>query len=169
MMKQHLIPLAVLGLGIATLQAQDFELAPKPREVEPALKFEKITAGFQITMNREKAEGLLKLMKKVDNEKEIGELIKRLGKDDKDLESQAWNLYLFTAVTKEAPAFKKNLEEKMGENGVVIKMYGFDRSKDRPVLKAIGKAVLPKEMQDQAQGVITMINTRALIWRIEGR
>jgi hypothetical protein len=167
-MIRHLALLLLL-VGVAHLQADEIELLPPPRVAEPPLKFEKITGGFQVSMSRTNAERLLDTMKMVKNEEALGDLIKSVGANSTDEYTQALTIYWTHVVTKEMPAFKKALEQKMGPNGVVVKMYGFDRTKERPVLKAIGKAFLPKEVQEQAQGIMAMVNTKALFWRIESR
>lgn len=165
----RLLTLIVLFTSITTLPADEIELLPQPRQVENPLKFEKITGGYQVTLGRRNAERFLDGLKMVKDEAALGDLIKSIGQDSKDEQTQLLVAYWTHVVTKEAPAFKKTLEEKMGTNGVVIKMYGFDRTKERPVLRAIGKAFLPKELQEQAEGIRAMINTKTLYWRIESR
>lgn len=165
----RLLTLLALFTSSALLLSGEIELLPPPREVENPLKFEKITGGYQVTLGKKNAERFLDALKMVKDEAALGDLIKSIGQDSKDEQTQLLVTYWTHVVTKETPAFKKTLEEKMGQKGVVIKMYGFDRTKDRPVLKAIGKAFLPKDVQEQAEGFRAMINTKTLYWRIESR
>jgi hypothetical protein len=157
----------------ATLRGQNIEpeLGPMPREALPSFKVEKITAGYQVTLSRENAELLLSMLKKIKNEDAIGELLRMATKDVTEPENVAKIEYLFLAITKETPAFRKALEEKLKDNekGVVITVYGVVQGKERPVLKSIGKAFLPKDINEKAEGIMTIVRTRAALWRIDSK
>jgi hypothetical protein len=71
----------------------------------------------------------------------------------------------------QAPAIKKSLDEKMGPNGAVIKVLGIEKKRlpERPLLKSVGEAFLPDEWKEVLQTGVTVINTKPLWWRVEGR
>jgi hypothetical protein len=158
--------LAFAGPGVA----QPPELIPPPRLAEPPLRAEEITGGYKLYLTHSAAERVRKALNKIEDEQGLADTLRGVAKDLNDGEVPLQVEILAHAIAREVPAFKKSLAEKMGDEGVTITVYGLPRKvKDRPVLRAIGKAVLPPDLQEQARALLTMAKTTPLYWKIEPR
>ena len=145
------------------------ELGPVPRLAEKGLTVEFVTGGYKMKLSRSAAEGLREALKRIDNEKEIGELLRDTAKDLTNEKVANELQVLALMISRETPKFKKSLDENMGENGVIISVYGLQRGKDRPLLRAFGRAVLPEEIKEQAKLLLAMAQTQGIFWKIEAR
>jgi hypothetical protein len=166
----NLLLLITLLVFAGPAAAQPLEILPPPRPAEPPLRAEEITGGYKLYLTRSAAELLGKALNKIEDEQGLADTLRGVAKDLNEGEVPLQVEILAHAIAREVPAFKKSLAEKMGDQGVTITVYGLPRKvKDRPVLRAIGKAVLPPDLQEQARALLTMAKTTPLYWKIEPR
>ena len=157
-----------LGLSGNRASAQD---APSPVRVET------IPNGYQIFLNKSSADFLSDVLSNAD-EKQLSGLIRDEAKKRKDVDAEtAAKLELVAFIVNgQLPAFKKELKEKCGPNGVCIKVTGLQQKevtfKNPRLNKAVGivKAVaplLPAEAQNTLATMSAMARTTPLTWKIE--
>ena len=84
------------------------------------------------------------------------------------------------AVSTPLPGFKRALAEKMGPNGVVVTLTGFQSptvkfKKPRPRLERAVEVVrgvaplLPEEAREVIEGIRAVARTKPLFWKVEPR
>jgi len=148
------------------------ELLPLPREVESHVRFERLPAGYQIILSRKASEKLLGAMTLVGDGRPYTDIAKLAVKELNDPEAERNLDFLAFVLKSQAPALKKSLEEKMGPSGAIVKVFGIEKKlvpEPPPLVKVIGAAFIPKDVQDKLQTGIKVINTTPLYWRVEGR
>jgi hypothetical protein len=167
--------IAVAGLGISAAQARavDVELGPAPRVASPAIRVEAITGGYQIALSREAAQQLRDLLVEVGDGSPYARLGKAiLRKADKPEWEKTFDLVAFIVRT-QAPALRKSIDDKLGPEGVFIKVLGIETDrvpvKSRPIAKAAIEAFMPADVKEKARTVVRVINTTPLYWRVETR
>jgi hypothetical protein len=161
-----------VAIGVVTQTSAVYaepELAPPPRLAEKNLQVEFMTGGYKLLLSRQSAERLRDGLAKFDNEKAVGDWLRNLAKDSSDEKTAASLELAAFAITNELPKFRKALDTNLGEHGVTITVYGLPRGKDRPVLRALGRALLPPEMQEPARVAMAISRTTPLYWKVEAR
>jgi len=159
---------SVLTLGGTPAFAQD---APPPVRVEA------IPGGYQVFLNKSTADFLSDTLASAD-EKQIAGLIRDQAKKRKDVDpdtSAKLELLAFV-VNGQLPAFKKDLKEKCGPNGVCIQFTGLQKQEVTLKNPRLNKAVvmvrairplLPTEAQGVLEAMRAMARTTPLMWKID--
>ena len=158
----------VLALSGNRALAQD---APLPVRVET------IPNGYQIFLNKSSADFLSDVLANAD-EKQLSGLIRDEAKKRKDVDADtAAKLELIAFIVNgQLPAFKKELKEKCGPNGVCIKVTGLQKKelafKNPRLNRVVGvvQAVAPLLPADAQSALVTMsamARTTPLMWKIE--
>lgn len=161
---------ALAGLVSSPVAARaEPELAPPPRLAEKNLQVEFITGGYKLLLSRPAAERLRDAMKNRVDENAIADVLRNAAKGLDDEKTTATLELAARVITSETPKFRKALEDHMGEHGVTITVYGLPRGKDRPVLRALGRAFLPPEAQEQARALMAITRTTPLYWKVDER
>lgn len=153
--------------------AQDELPAPPP----PPVRIEAIPGGYTIALNRSTAELLARALENAD-EKQLAETIRAEAAKRKETDPEtAAKLELLAFVVKgQLPAFKKDLGEKMGPNGVVIRVTGLQQPTvkfKRPALQRAADItrqitpLLPPEAQMTVDALGAIARTTPLIWKLE--
>jgi hypothetical protein len=169
-MKHLVLSLLALGCWFSTAAAvPEPELLPPPRLAERAVQVELINNGYKLLLSRPAAERLRDTLRQLEGEQQVADAIRGAAKGLDDEKATASAEVLAWVITRETPRFKKSLDEKMGANGVTVTVYGLQRGKDRPVLRAIGKALLPPQAQEKARAVLAITRTTPLYWSIDPR
>ncbi len=145
------------------------ELAPMPKEVEPDFQFKKLKNGYEFILSRSASEELLDSLNQFTYEEFVGKVIRGVTHESKQKEIVLGGEVFAIAVSKGAPAFKANLAKKIGKKGVVIRVYGIKKGKDRPLLRFGTKLIVPKEYHNHVDAVMTVVRTQAYYWNIEKR
>ncbi|HJZ58663.1 MAG TPA: hypothetical protein VKE74_27220 [Gemmataceae bacterium] len=170
------VVVAILALGSGSAVAQEPPPLPPP---PPPVRIEPVPNGYQITLNRPAAELLQKGLDSAD-EKQIAATIREEAKKQKDIDpDEAAKLELIAfLVSSQVPKFRQELHDKMGANGVVIRVSGLQQptvkfKKPRPVLERGAMVVrgvtplLPPDAQMTIEGLRAMARTTPLTWKIE--
>lgn len=169
--------LAVVGPGGAA------ELAPMPRKVVSAIGLKPIDGGFQLALSKPVAQTLSQTLDLAANEQEITQLLRdcaelrKQGLAADDPLAAARLELLALVISRQLPAFKTALREKMGANGVVIQVKGLQRprlfSPSRPFLEfgvkmatRIVVEVTPEEVGQTLAAVQAIARTTPLHWTV---
>ncbi|MBY0514137.1 MAG: hypothetical protein K2P78_09535 [Gemmataceae bacterium] len=169
-----LAPAAVLALApCGAVLAQDVPVGPPP----PPVLIAPIPNGYTITLNRPTAMLLSRALDNAD-EKQISQRIRDEAAKQKDADpDSAAKLELIAFVVKsQLPAFKKQLAENMGPNGVVIRVTGLQKPEaqfKRPAMQKAAAVVrqvqplLPPDAQLTVDALRAMARTTPLAWKVE--
>jgi hypothetical protein len=180
---------ALLMLPVATQagafsQPKVIELAPAPRETFLPVQIMAVKGGYQVYLNRSMAEFLREAIEDVD-EKNLAAMLKKRAKEKKegerpDEQAAATLEMLAFTVASQLPGFKKSMAEKMGPNGVIITLTGFQTEmvkfkKPRPRLEKAAEIVrgvmplLPDEAQEVIEALRAVGRTKPIFWKVEPR
>jgi hypothetical protein len=171
-MNRTMLPMfAVLAFAVPVTAADDQEVLPPPREVVRLIQIESIKSGYQITLSREGAELLSGGLGLLGDGKAVTDIAKKIAANRNDPELNKQIEFVALILKTQAPAIKKALDEKMGPNGAVIKVFGIEVKKDPkfPLLRSAAEAFLPPDWKDVLKTGETMLNTKPLWWKVEGR
>lgn len=159
------------------------ELAPMPRKVVSAVELKPIDGGFQLALSKPLAQTLSRTLDVAADEQDITQLLRdcaqlrKQGLNADDPLSAARLELLALVVSRQLPAFKTALRDKMGANGVVIQVKGLQRprlfSPSRPFLEAGVKMAsrvvaefTPEEVGQTLAAVQAIARTTPLHWTI---
>jgi hypothetical protein len=168
----------------AIVQPDVIDIAPAPHAPTPPVQIVPVKGGYQVYLNRPMAERLADALGGAD-EKEIAAKLKKRAKEKKEAdppdEQAAATLEMIAfAVSTQLPGFKKALAEKMGPNGVVVTLTGFQSptvkfKKPRPTLERGVEVVrgvmplLPEEAREVVEAMRAVARTKPLFWKVEPR
>jgi hypothetical protein len=151
------------------------EIAPPPREALPVPKreahhgplatIELTTGGYQIQLPRAAAVKIRDFLNDKVDEKGIAAALQDLQGDEK-LDPRT--VLVAGVLARDIPAFKKELNDQMGADGVTVRVYGVRRGKDRPRLRMIAEA-LPEPARDAMQKAGAIIKTVPVHWTVTPR
>jgi hypothetical protein len=173
---RHLVWATALAAALPALAiAQDEPGVPPPPP--PPVRVAAIPNGYTITLNRPTAELLARAVENAD-EKQIAQRIRdeAAKRKESDPDSAAKLELIAFIVKSQLPAFKKELAEKMGPNGVVIQVTGLQKPEakfKRPAMqKAAGivrqiQPLLPPDAQLTVEALRAMARTTPLAWKVE--
>ncbi|MCE9532058.1 MAG: hypothetical protein K8T89_13175 [Planctomycetes bacterium] len=164
--------LAAILLVVPTTAIAEPELAPPPRVAETHVRIEKMVGGYQVILTRKASENLRDALAAIGDGQPYTELAKLAVKELNDPEAEKKINLLAFVVKTQAPSMKKALDEKMGPNGAIIKVFGVENKnvpEPPPIVKAIGEAFLPADIKDKVQTGLKVLNTTPLFWRVEGQ
>ncbi len=147
------------------------ELGPPPREVQKLIRIDTIKSGYQITLSREGAELVRDGLTLLGDGKAVTDIAKKAAKKRNDPELDKQIDFLALIMKTQAPAIRKALDEKMGPNGAIIKIFGIEKKAEPKLalLKSVSEVFLPEDWKDVLKTGMTVINTKPLWWQVEGR
>jgi len=181
---------AVVGLTTAAAAQQPdlpgeglppgMELAPAPHAATPAVRVVSQATGYHMILSRPAADRLRQALKMVEDEKGLADTIQDWAKSKENAgaapETVGQLQLLAFAVRNQLPGFKKALGEKMGPNGVTVKVTGLAGQnilgKPRPKLEraaAIARQFIPDDARETLDGIKSMASTTPLFWTVEPR
>jgi hypothetical protein len=160
------------------------DVAPFPRAAFPPVQIVPVKGGYQVYLDRQMAERLADALEGVDS-KDVAAKLRQRAKEKKDAdppdEDAARTLEMIAfAVSTQLPGFKKALAEKMGPNGAVITLTGFQSrtvkfKKPRPKLEKAAEVargvmpLLPEEAREVVEAMRAVARTKPLFWKVEPR
>lgn len=160
------------------------DIAPPPRLASFPVAVEAIPGGYNILLNRWASELLRDALAATGDEKELAAKIRaeakkrRMGNEDDETAAKL-ELVAFL-VSSQLPGFKKELADKLGPNGVTIRVTGLQAPivkfrKPRPVLENAASALraamplLPDEAREVVEALRAVARTTPLMWKVEPR
>jgi hypothetical protein len=168
-MNQRLLWSAFCSLVLAQCaRSVEPELAPPPRLCESHVRFERTLGGYQVILTRKASEKLSHALKVVGDGTPGTEFAKLAVKELNDPEAEKKVEFLAFIVKSQAPALKKSLDEQMGPQGAIIKVFGVD-NKLVPEPPPIARAFIPLKIREKMDTGLKVLNTTPLYWKIEGR
>lgn len=148
------------------------EVGPLPRVVESSVRIEPMKGGYQIILSRQATESLRNGLAVVNDGKPYTAFAKLAIKELNDPEIEKHFDMLTFVIRTQAPAMKKSLDERMGPEGAIIKVYTVETKRVRepdPVVKALAAAFVPKNINEKLQTGFKLANSTPIFWRVEGR
>jgi hypothetical protein len=131
----------------------------------PLAPIELTTGGYQIQLPRAAAVKIRDFLNDKIDEKGLAAALMELQGDEK-LEPHV--ALVAGVLARDIPAFKKELNDKMGADGVTVRVYGVRRGKDRPRLRMIAEA-LPEPAKDAVIKTAAVIKTVPVHWTVTPR
>ncbi|VTS06268.1 hypothetical protein [Tuwongella immobilis] len=137
---------------------------PTPR----AVYLEVHPTGYTMYLNRSIAEMLRTALTGITDEKKAAQTIRSRIDPGMPQELRGRLELLAFGVQHQMPGFRNALGEKMGSNGVIIHVTGVaKKGKDRPVLRLLMNAALPKNLEEKTQKLLIFLRTTPIYWTVE--
>jgi len=160
------------------------DVAPFPRAAHSPVEVIALQGGYRVYLNRRMSERLVDALEGFDP-KDVAAKLQQLAKENKEAdrpdEDAAKTLEMIAfVVSTQLPDFKKSLAEKIGPNGAVIMITGFQLptvkfKQPRPKLEKAAEVVrgvmplLPEEARQVVEAMRAVARTTPLFWKAEHR
>ncbi len=168
------------------------EPAPLPRPADPDIRLAAAPNGYEIVLSRAAAVALRDALDESVDEQQLAKNLRErartlrdgaqadsTAKADADAKAAKIELLAFAAANT-LPGFKKDLHDKMGADGVVIRAAGFQKAvafrRPRPRLERVAEAareaapaLLPPDAVQTLAGLRAVARTTPLVWTVTPR